>query len=73
MKACAKPWTASLVLALVVAGTALCQNTTFRPEIPRIWDTRALGDMELPLAMPKYSPKPVSSDYYYKIPIRKIY
>ena len=62
-----------LALILLAAGTAVCQDTPFQPEIPKIWDQRALSDMELPLAAPKFSPKPVSPAYYYKIPIRRIY
>jgi hypothetical protein len=48
-------------------------NSVYRPEIPKIWDERALREMELPLIVPKYSPEPVSADYYYKIPSRTIY
>ena len=45
----------------------------FRPTIPKVWDEQALREMELPLVVPKYSPRPIPADYYYKIPIRKIY
>jgi cytochrome c2 len=41
--------------------------------IPKVWDDEALASMELPLANPSFSPRHVSSDYYYKIPIRPIY
>lgn len=45
-----------------------------RPQaVPRIWDERALHDMELPAVVSKYSSKPVPPDYYYRIPIRTIY
>jgi mono/diheme cytochrome c family protein len=63
-------WTATVVLCTVTLSKA---ETAFRPEIPRIWDEEAFRDMELPLVVPKYSPKPVPADYYYKIPTRQIY
>src|SRR5437016_9079159 len=45
----------------------------FRPEIPKTWDDAAISDVEVPLADPAGSPKHVSADYYYKIPVRPIY
>jgi hypothetical protein len=45
----------------------------FRPEIPKTWDEAAISTLEIPLANPAASPKHVSSDYYYKIPVRPIY
>lgn len=41
--------------------------------IPRVWDDEAIATLELPLANPVGSPKHISSDYYYKIPVRPIY
>jgi hypothetical protein len=38
-----------------------------------VWDERALKEMELPVVVPEYSPRPVSGEYYYKIPARTIY
>jgi hypothetical protein len=32
-----------------------------------------LFEMELPVVVPKYSPKPLPADIYYRIPARKIY
>ncbi len=43
------------------------------PEIPRTWDDEAIRDLELPLATPSASPAYVSSEYYYRIPVRPIY
>ena len=62
-------------LFLVAALPASAQDTPglFRPSIPKVWDERALQDMELAVVVPKYSPKPVSADYYYRIPARAIY
>ena len=44
-----------------------------RPTIPRMWDDAEMPTLEVPLANPIGSPKPVSADYYYKIPVRSIY
>jgi cytochrome c2 len=38
-----------------------------------VWDDQALATMELPLANPDASPRHVRSDFYYRIPVRKIY
>lgn len=43
------------------------------PTIPRTWDDAAIDTLEVPLANPAGSPKHVSADYYYKIPVRPIY
>ncbi len=58
-----------LTAALLVASTAaICAI-----DIPKVWDDAALATMELPLARPEASPKHVSSDFYYRIPVRPIY
>src|SRR5580698_1323895 len=41
--------------------------------IPRTWDDAAMKTLEVPLANPTASPKHVSADYYYRIPVRPIY
>src|SRR6476660_5331521 len=41
--------------------------------IPKTWDDAEIGRHEVPLASPIASPKHVSSDYYYRIPVRPIY
>ncbi len=38
-----------------------------------MWDDAAMATLEVPLANPVGSPKHVSADYYYKVPIRPIY
>jgi hypothetical protein len=45
----------------------------FTPVIPKTWDDEAMASLEVPLADPVGSPKHVSADYYYRIPIRPIY
>jgi len=44
-----------------------------RVAIPRTWDDAAIAAHEVPLAIRPASPKHVSSDYYYRIPVRPIY
>ena len=46
---------------------------SFRPNIPKTWDDAAMATLEVPLANPIGSPKHVSADYYYRIPVRPIY
>jgi hypothetical protein len=41
--------------------------------IPKTWDDEPLVSMDVPLAVPSRSPTHVSSDFYYRIPVRKIY
>lgn len=41
--------------------------------IPKTWDAQALADVEVPLADPSHSPKHISVDNYYRIPVRPIY
>jgi hypothetical protein len=43
------------------------------PMIPRTWDDEAMASVEVPLPQAGYSPVHVSSDFYYKIPVRPIY
>ncbi len=75
----------SWVLALVaLLGSIACagrpakqksqmSESIVRPNIPRVWDDAALASLEVPLANARYSPVHVSSDYYYRIPVRTIY
>src|SRR5271170_4994834 len=41
--------------------------------IPKTWDDEAMPTLEIPLANPIGSPKHVSAEYYYRIPVRPIY
>lgn len=61
-------WAASLN-----AAAPQSSNLPFKPAIPKTWDDAVMADLELPLAEPTYSPKHVSADYYYRIPVRPIY
>jgi hypothetical protein len=42
-------------------------------QIPRTWDDAAIETLEIPLAAAAGSPRHVSADYYYRIPVRPIY
>jgi hypothetical protein len=67
--------------ALIIFVSACCVSlhaqpagrAKFHPEIPKTWDDAAIATLEIPLADPTGSPKHVSSEYYYKIPVRPIY
>jgi hypothetical protein len=56
--------------ALIHGGNA---DSTFSPAIPKAWDDQAMATLEVPLADPAGSPKHISADYYYQIPVRPIY
>lgn len=62
----------SSIVLLVFLGAASAEGPA-RPVIPRTWDDELLATLEVPLAVPEASPKFVSSDWYYKIPVRPIY
>ena len=58
----------------VVAGQRKAHvSSTFTPVIPRVWDDAEMAALQIPLIDSKSSPKQVSSDYYYRIPVRTIY
>ena len=73
MKIELRPTRMRLITVLLTLGVSAGQNRAIRPDIPRVWDERALKEMELPVVVPEYSPRPVSGEYYYKIPARTIY
>jgi hypothetical protein len=52
------------VIVVVVKCAPAADRQPFRPEIPKVWDEQALREMELPVVVPRYSPRPVSADYY---------
>jgi hypothetical protein len=66
------------VFALIAFGTvnmgeAQKSASNFSSAIPKVWDDEALASLEIPLAAPEASAVHVSSDYYYRIPVRTIY
>ena len=65
---------ASLSFGLLLLETAgLAATPIYTPDIPKVWDDAVIATLELPLAEAAYSPKHISSDYYYRIPVRPIY
>lgn len=74
-----------LTKPLIVVALALLGATTFvssraqvsdrkwLPNIPKTWDDEALQALEVPLARREASPKYISSDYYYRMPVRPIH
>ncbi len=64
--------------ALCVTMTIICvlsaqASDAFRPQIPKTWDDTEMGSVEIPLSHKEYSPKHVSADFYYRIPVRPMY
>lgn len=64
-----------LLMAITAAGQEVRapEPAGAKAVIPKTWDDDAVGTVEVPLANPVGSPKHVSADYYYKIPVRTIY
>lgn len=65
---------ATTFFLLLAAGIAGSQNSgKWAPLIPKTWDDSAVSSLDLPLPDVAASPKHVSSDYYYRIPVRPVY
>src|ERR1700742_4749379 len=62
-----------LSVALLGGASLSAQTAPFQAAVPRTWDDAAMAALEVPLANPIGSPKQVQAEYYYKIPVRKIY
>lgn len=67
--------TGTLIWALLSSRAGVfSQSTPAKPAaVPRTWDDLAISQLEVPLANPIGSPKHITADYYYKIPVRPIY
>lgn len=63
--------TAFAIVAVLSAGAK--ESQPFTPDIPRTWSNEAVAGFELPLAAAEYSPRHVSEDYYYQLPVRPVY
>lgn len=69
----------ALPLFLVVAiGSSIVALHAQNPDavtlsIPKTWVDEEIATLEVPLADPIGSPKHVSADYYYRVPVRPIY
>ena len=70
-----------VVIFILLAGTVFVVlgqrkahvTSNFTPVIPRVWDDAEMARLQLPLIDSNASPKQISSDYYYRIPVRTIY
>jgi len=62
-----------LFLGVVVKSGARQSQGEWLPDIPRTWDDDAIRSLQIPLADPAASPKHITSEYYYRIPVRQIY
>jgi len=49
------------------------KTSSYVSAISRVWDDKEMASLELPLAQAAASPRPISADYYYQIPVRPIY
>ena len=64
------------VLPTLLAAVGLAPHTQHRDgiaPIPRTWDDAEIAGHKVPLADAAASPKHVTADYYYQMPIRPIY
>ena len=61
------------ISVLVGGGSAQKADSTFQPSIPKVWDDEAMISLGVPPANPAGTPRHISSDYYYSIPVRSIY
>jgi|SRR5690242_2172553 len=66
-----------LGLPLLMSATIFMRGgeplDTGKPSIPKTWNDAEMTELEVPLANPIGSPKHVSAEYYYKIPVRPIF
>src|SRR5262245_27953095 len=61
------------IFAVLSSGKAHVIALSLSPAIPRVWDDAEMAGLQLPLVDSTASPKQISSDYYYRIPLRTIY
>jgi hypothetical protein len=65
--------TAATWLMAAICATSASAADSFHPEIPKTWDDAEIGAVEIPLSHPEYSPKHISGQFYYRMPVRPIY
>jgi hypothetical protein len=61
------------ITTLLLATGAMAADSKPKTNVPRTWVDTAIAAHEIPLANPAASPKHVSAEYYYRIPVRPIY
>jgi hypothetical protein len=65
---------ALLVVGLTSGATSQAPaDRSANRSIPKTWDDAAMATLEVPLSVPAASPRHVSSEYYYRIPVHPIY
>jgi hypothetical protein len=64
---------AAAIPVLINSGEAQKVDGRSSLTIPKTWDDLAIDSIEVPLADPGASPAHVRSDFYYRIPVHKIY
>lgn len=62
-----------LSMTISMSGNTQVLGGKWSPDIPKTWDDEAMLSLEILLAHPEVSPKYISSDFYYRIPVRPIY
>jgi hypothetical protein len=62
-----------LALIALVTSDRAQKSDASQPAIPKTWDDEAMATLEVPLADPSHSPKHISADEYYRIPVRPIF
>jgi hypothetical protein len=58
---------------LAIRGSAQKKTTTWQSNIPKTWVDAEMAELEVPLADPAGSPKHISAEFYYRIPVRQVY
>jgi hypothetical protein len=61
------------IFVVLTEGKSHVITSSFTPTIPRVWDDAEIARLQLPLIDTTASPKQITSDYYYRIPVRTIY
>jgi hypothetical protein len=62
---------AGSVFVVLSQRKAHALTSTFTPRIPRVWDDAKMAGLQLPLIDSTASPRQISSDYYYRIPVNE--
>jgi len=62
-----------ILSSFIDAGHIQRPRSPYKPDIPRTWDEKAIGSLEVPLADSSYSPKHILARDYYSIPVRPIF
>jgi hypothetical protein len=61
------------ICPFITPSQAQKSGKSFSPPLPRTWDDQALASLELPLATTGLPAEHISSDYYYRMPVRPVY